>query len=237
VYSGFSCLQAILKIILVKKEFRKTMSTNSSLTLPKRYHPFVVTLHWLVAILIFVTAMLANIGGDERGGFRPGLQPGNQQGTPQQGFPQEGNNSGSSQNTATFPIIGIHMILGISVIILLLIRLIARWRTQHPEWASTGNVLLDKVGRITHVGLYLLGFLMPITGIILAWQRNQIARIFGIGTVAAGNTFRRGGFSLGMFHGFVWIFLSLLIALHISAALYHQFFKKDNLLSRMWYGN
>ena len=101
------------------------MSTNSSLTLPKRYHPIVVTLHWLVAILIFVTALLANDGEGERGRSRPGSQPGNQQGTsqqgnpPQQGFQPESNNGGSSQNTGTFPIIGIHMILGISVIILL----------------------------------------------------------------------------------------------------------------------
>jgi cytochrome b561 len=90
---------------------------------------------------------------------------------------------------------------------------------------------------LTHFGLYLLGFLMPITGIVLAYQRNEIARVFGIGAVAAGNGFRRGGFSLGMFHGLVWILLLLLIALHVGAALYHQFFKKDNLLGRMWYGN
>ena len=128
------------------------------------------------------------------------------------------------------------MILGVSVILVLLIRLIARWRTQLPEWATTGNPLLDKVGNWTHFGLYLLGFLMPITGIILAVQRGQLARTFGIGAVAAGNTFRRGQFSLGMFHGLVWTLLLLLIALHVGAALYHQFIKKDNLLARMWYG-
>jgi cytochrome b561 len=30
--------------------------------------------------------------------------------------------------------------------------------------------------------------------------------------------------------------LLLLILLHIGAALYHQFLKKDHLLGRMWFG-
>ena len=30
--------------------------------------------------------------------------------------------------------------------------------------------------------------------------------------------------------------LAALVALHVGAALYHQFIRKDNLLSRMWYG-
>jgi cytochrome b561 len=218
------------------------MSSESNSALPKRYHPLVVSLHWLVAIVIFATALLARGGEGGRERFRPGSQPQNQPGisqqsnNPPQGFPPGDNNGGPSGQSGIFSTIGIHMILGISVILLLILRLIARWRTQHPEWATTGNVLLDKVGGITHFGLYLLGFLMPITGIILAWQRNQIARVFGIGTIVAGNTFRRGGFSLGMFHGLIWTLLLLLIALHVAAALYHQFFKKDNLLGRMWYG-
>ena len=58
--------------------------------------------------------------------------------------------------------------------------------------------------------------------------------------------FRQGGgfgfgrgnplFILGRLHGVVWILLALLILLHIGAAFYHQFFIKDNLLGRMWFG-
>ncbi len=78
---------------------------------------------------------------------------------------------------------------------------------------------------------------MTITGIILASQRGQLARVLGIGTFTPGG-FRRGGFgfSLGFLHGGVWTLLLLLIALHIGAALYHQFILKDNLMGRMWFG-
>ena len=227
-------------------------SATSTTDKPKRYHPALVTLHWLIAILIFGAFFLAQGNEGDRGRFRPGqgnfpqqgqgfqqgnpptgnFQQGNQsqQGFPQGGFPpQRGNQS-------IFSAIGIHMIFGILVLVLLVVRLIVRWTTKHPEWASAGNKFFDWVGVLTHWGLYLLTFAMVITGIILADQRGQLARTFGIGSVPVRGSFQRGGFSLGMFHGGIWILLVLLILLHVGAALYHQFIVKDNLLARMWYG-
>jgi cytochrome b561 len=132
--------------------------------------------------------------------------------------------------------IGIHMIFGIVVLVLLIVRLFVRWRTQHPDWLSAGNRFFDWIGNATHWGLYVLTFAMTITGIILADQRGILARTFGIGTTPAPGSFRRGGFSLGMFHGGIWTLLLLLILLHVGAALYHQFIRKDHLLQRMWFG-
>lgn len=209
---------------------------------PKRYHPALVALHWLIALLIFGAFFLAqgNEGGRERfegprrefsqeefqeGNPPPNFQPGN---LPQGGFPQEGR-----QNI--FSAIGLHMIIGIVVLVLLTVRLIVRWTTKHPDWASTGNKFFDWIGNLTHLGLYVLTFAMTITGIVLASQRGQLARVLGIGTFTPGS-FRRGGFSLGFFHGGVWTLLLLLIVLHIGAALYHQFILKDNLMGRMWFG-
>ncbi len=216
-------------------------NASSSAVSPKRYHRALVILHWLIAILIFGAFFLAqaNEGDGER--FRPGQgnfpspgqsgnpstnsQPGN---PPQGGFPQQ-----AGQNI--FSTIGIHMIVGITVLVLLVMRLLVRWRTKHPEWASTGNKFFDWVGNLTHFGLYVLTFAMVITGIILADQRGILARTFGIGSTPTPGSFRRG-FSLGMFHGGIWVLLILLIALHVGAALYHQFILKDNLLGRMWFG-
>jgi cytochrome b561 len=202
------------------------MSTNVSAavaTKPKRYSPILVTLHWIIVILIFSTAFLA-LGGGEGG--------------------REG--GGGPAAIAGIPILGVHMILGITVLVLLIIRLIVRWRTQHPEWASTGNRFLDKVGEITHWALYFFTFCMTVTGIFLATQGNRLARTFGLASARPQGQFQPGqfqpgqfrprGFSIGMFHGATWIFLLLLVLLHVGAALYHQFFLKDNLLGRMWYG-
>ena len=192
------------------------MSTNISAAgspKPKRYNPVLVTLHWIIAILIFSTAFLA-MGGDDRGG---------------------------ASTIAGIPILGVHMILGITILVLLIIRLIVRWRTERPEWATTGNRFLDKIGELTHWALYFFTFCMTVTGIFLATRGNRLARTFGLAGATPQGQFQPGqfrprGFSIGMFHGATWFLLLLLVLLHVGAALYHQFILKDNLLGRMWYG-
>ena len=182
----------------------------TSKTTVKRYHPALVSLHWIVAILIFATVLFAGEEGE----------------------------GGAALSLGGFPPIGIHMILGITTLALLIIRLLVRWFTKHPNWASTGTPFLDLIGKLTHFGLYFFTFSITITGIIMASQRGLLARVLGIGTAAARSFGSRGfgGFALGAFHGLSWSLLFLLILLHVGAALYHQFFKKDNLLSRMWFG-
>jgi cytochrome b561 len=208
--------------------------------MPRRYHPALVTLHWLIALLIFVAAFFAlGTGGEQRG--RGGLA------------------------VAGFPVLGVHMILGITVLVLLAVRLLIRLRSRHPDWATAGNALLDRIGVFTHWALYFSTFAITITGLILALQTNRLSRVlspsgttrtqFPQGQFQPGQFpppgqsepgrfppggpeggFRRGGFFLGAFHGLSWIFLLLLIVLHVGAALYHQFVRRDGLLGRMWFG-
>ena len=202
---------------------------------PKRYHPALVAMHWIIAILIFGTALLA-MGGEG-----------------------EGRRSGGS-TIAGIPILGVHMILGLTVLALLSVRLIIRWRIQRPDWATTGSAFLDRIGELTHWALYFFTFAITITGLILALQSNRFTRVFNPGAETRGQftpgqaqpgqtqpgqvrrgegegRFTGGGFfALGEFHGLSWILLLLLILLHVGASLYHQFFVKDNLLGRMWFG-
>ena len=221
------------------------MSTNIASPV-RRYHPAQVVLHWVIAALIFITAFLA--------------------------MGQEGEGRGqAASGIFGIPTLGIHMIFGITVLVLLFIRLIMRWRIKPPEWATTGSTLLDQVGRLTHIGLYFFAFAVTITGLVLALQTNRLSRVFGGANTAPRqfqpgqfppgqfqpgqvppNGFRPGGeggegleggfarggrFFLGAFHGVSWTLLLLLTLLHIAAALYHQFFRQDNLLGRMWFGS
>ena len=203
---------------------------------PKRYHPVLVVLHWIIAILIFGTAVLA-MGGEGEG------------------------RGGGGSTIAGFPILGLHMILGLTVLVLLIVRLLIRWRTQRPDWATTGSTFLDKIGELTHWALYFFTFAITITGLILALQSNRFTRVLNPAVLSRGQStpgqsqpgqvrprgqnppgegegrLSRGGvFFLGAFHGLSWVLLLLLILLHIGAALYHQVFVKDNLLGRMWFG-
>jgi cytochrome b561 len=215
------------------------MSTDSpsvqTASQPKRYHPALVALHWVIAILIFATALLV-MGGEGEGRRQGGATP------------------------AGFPILGVHMILGITVLVLLVVRLVLRWRTRRPDWAATGSAFLDKIGEATHWALYFFAFAITITGLILALQTNRFARVFDLGGTAPrqftpgqfppggfqpgqfppggfeGRFPRGGGFFMGAFHGLSWTLLLLLVLLHVGAALYHQFILKDNLFGRMWFG-
>ncbi len=198
-----------------------------------------VVLHWLTFILIFATFFLRSGEGGEGG-------------------------RGGSSLIAGFPNLSLHMILGIIVLLLLIIRLVVRWRAKRPDWATTGNSFMDKIGELTHWALYLFTFGMVISGLILAMQGNRLVRTFGLaGTNSgqfnqsqqgqfqpgqfpppgSGEGFRPGGFGrgnplfiLGSMHGLIWVVLFLLILLHVGAAFYHQLFIKDNLLGRMWFG-
>ncbi len=210
---------------------------SMALNKPKRYHPALVALHWLTVILIFVTVFFA-LGGGEGG---------------------EGRRFGGGFTLFGIPLIGIHMLLGLTVLVLLVVRLVVRWRTQHPQWATTGNGLLDKLGGLTHAALYFFTFFITITGIILVLQGNRLLRTFGLagaptrsfnpgnfqpgqfpppGGAGFEGGFGRGNFflELGRFHGLGWAVLFLLILLHVGAALYHQFILKDNIFGRIWFG-
>lgn len=118
-----------------------------------RYHPALVALHWAIALLILATAYLALFGGGE--GRRE-----------------------AARGIAGFPPLSLHMLLGLVVLVLLVVRIVVRWRTRRPAWAGTGSVLLDRIGVLTHWGLYIFAFAITITGLILALQTNRLSRAF-----------------------------------------------------------
>ena len=185
------------------------MSTKSiSIDLPKRYHPALASFHWIIALLIFTNVFLA-MASEGPGGLIP-------------------------KTLFGLPIVGIHMLTGMLILVLLSLRLVTRLTTKRPEPATAGHIALDKVGVLTHYALYLFTFSMTISGIIMTAQRGYFAKLFGIGSVP--QHFQRGGIPWEAIHGLSWAFLGFFIFVHVGAALYHQFIRRDHLLSRMWVG-
>lgn len=179
----------------------KNVKPVSKSNTPKKYHPLHVTLHWLIAIMIFSNVLLA--GMSEEGGQVMGI-----------------------------PVINLHMIMGITILLLMFARLYTRARLPRPATADVGNAFLNKVGELTHWVLYLLAIVMPLTGIMLASLTDDLSSLIGSASSVLGASL---GW-LGRFHGLIWALLLLTLLLHIGAALFHQFIKKDNLFGRMWYG-
>jgi len=174
-------------------------------TAPARYHPALVALHWMVALLVFF--MLG------AGKLVLLMMP----------------------NTAEkiVPLTG-HVLIGIGILALLVIRFIVRIVTPKPAPADAGHPLLNKIGIATHYLLYLAAFGMVVSGLGMAQMSNLFQILFGNAGLSLPEDFWVYPPRIG--HGVTATVLILLIVLHIGAAVYNQFIRKDNLLSRMWFG-
>ena len=166
---------------------------------PARYHPLLVALHWLVALLIFV-ALAA-------GFFLKGL-------------PNE---------PAKLGPLNIHMTVGQLILFLMIARFITRLITPKPAPADAGHPLLNKLAVLVHWLLYIAAIAMAVAGM------GTVAQA-GINVPGASLPEDFFAFPARYGHGYLAIVLIVLIAGHVGAALYHQFVRKDNLLSRMWFG-
>ena len=129
-------------------------------------------------------------------------------------------------------VLQMHTYIGGLLGILLVIRLIFRFTTKQPTPADAGNALLNFVAKVTHFLFYLLIVGMAVSGLGL-FQLAQLPAVFSGETPYPSNFFQ---YLPRMGHGLISGLLLVLVALHIGAALYHQFIRKDNLLSRMWFG-
>ena len=172
----------------------------------QRYHPLLVALHWLMALMILVALaagglVLANMPPD------------------------------SPDKVAG---LGGHMIFGMAIGVLLILRLLTRTRSTHPPHAETGNSLLDRIGRWTHWGFYVLIAGMVLTGLATALGAGLFPIVYG----GAAETLppELTAMPTRVAHGMIAAALVALIALHIAAAIYHQAVLKDGLLRRMWFG-
>jgi len=194
---------------------------------PKRYHPIHVTLHWLVALGVFFNLYLGIFVFSQR---RRG------------GFQWE----------------TVHIIVGITILVLLLARLVMRFTVMRPADATAGHKLLDIFAKVVHYGLYLSVLTVTLLGVVFTTQTGQLQSTFTVsqsefndpppgfsppapGQFPGGPGGRPpgGGFRspVRAFHGLVAYLVALLVGIHILAALYHQFIRKDNLFARMWYGS
>lgn len=126
----------------------------------------------------------------------------------------------------------IHAFIGGFITVLLVVRLILLFTVNRPVPADAGNSFLNFVAKTVHFLLYLMLIGMAVSGLGMFQQANLPA-------VFSGELPYPQDFFVylpRMGHGLVSTLLLLLILLHFGAAMYHQFIRKDNLLSRMWFG-
>lgn len=125
-----------------------------------------------------------------------------------------------------------HAYIGMFIGVLLVIRLILRFTVKPPARADSGSPFLNFVANAVHFLLYLFVIGMALSGFNLFLAAN-LPEVFSRQISYPQDFFQ---YLPRMAHGLIsWLLLGLIV-LHFGAAMYHQFFLKDNLLGRMWFG-
>ena len=123
----------------------------------------------------------------------------------------------------------VHVAAGILVLALTLLRIVwwlAFDRLPSPLAGQPRRLLLT--AKIVHLGLYALLALMAVSGITTMVLSGAMPILLAGGPVP---DFSELGPRLA--HGAMSKLLLVLLVLHVGAALYHQFIRRDNLMTRM----
>jgi len=171
-----------------------------------RYAPALRWLHWIIFALVLIAYLAINLHGV---------------------FPH-----GSSVRSN---VMATHYLAGVAVLLLVLPRLVMRARHAAPPILPPMDRWSYRLSKLTHLALYLFLIAQPIMGIITL-QLSGKPIIFG-GVTVLPALFGPGNRQLAHqwqdIHGTVGTVFYYVIGLHILAALWHHFGRKDNTLRRM----
>ena len=130
--------------------------------------------------------------------------------------------------------INIHAMVGLTVWILLMARLRWRWTHRPPDLPPDVGEFSRRFSRPVHLLLYALMLVIPPIGIVTFIYHGR-SFDFGLFQVDFHVHSNRNVFHpTENVHGYVAYVLFGLIGLHVLAALWHHFIRRDGVLLRMW---
>lgn len=138
------------------------------------------------------------------------------------------------RNTPMTTLISLHFSMGVLILAVAVLRLL--WRFMRGEPAPDAGVppWQTSSARIVHWLLYLLLLVIPILGWINADWRGMPVALFRLEMPKLIATRAPGWQWTGDMHGLLSNYVLLaLVGLHVVAALYHQFIRRDGVLRRM----
>ncbi|HEY1709746.1 MAG TPA: cytochrome b [Rhizomicrobium sp.] len=182
-----------------------------------RYGTVAMSLHWLIALLI--------LGNLLSGFFFANVL--------------------THQNPYFFQIVQIHKSVGLTILGLAILRLV--WRLMNPIPALPPmSRPLRLLARGTHYLFYALIIGIPLVGwlMVSASSTGAPTMWFGLFPVPSFSFLadlpraQRSPIhgNLETLHAVLAYGAAALLVLHVSAALYHQFSRRDEVLKRMWFG-
>jgi len=138
------------------------------------------------------------------------------------------------RDTPVTTLISLHFTFGTIILAVAVVRLL--WRVTHAEPAPEDGMppWQTQTARVVHWLLYLLLFVVPILGWINASYRGMPIVMFGLEVPALIAKRATGWGWTGDVHSLLAEYgMLILVGLHVVAALYHYFVRRDGVLQRM----
>ena len=126
-----------------------------------------------------------------------------------------------------------HFMLGLSVFVLVCIRIVARLNSVTPEITPAPVVWQRKLGKLVHLLLYGLMLGMPIGGWLILSGEGKPIPFYGMSLPALMGENKDLAHFIEEIHQTVGLVGYYLIGLHSLAALFHHYVLRDNTLVRM----
>jgi len=170
----------------------------------RRWGAIAQTFHWVIVALIIVQVTLAEMADDLPNGVRK------------------------------LTLLARHKSVGLTILGLVILRLAWRWLNEHPPLPQTLKRYEQALARFTHVALYVLLFLVPLTGWMFSSARGFPVSWFGFFQLPDLVPKSRPLYDTLMMvhHTLAWTLVGVAV-LHAAAALKHHFWHKDDVLRRM----
>ena len=173
---------------------------------PSRYAASVRRMHWAIFALVLLAYVCINL------------------------FEQFPKGSATRGN-----VLAAHFTAGMAVLLLVLPRLLLRLRNGRPSVVPPPPRWTELLGKVTHVALYLFLLIQPILGIITLQIGGKPVVLFGVTLLPSFVDLPNRALSHQWedIHGTLGTIFYYVIGLHILAALWHHFGRRDNTLKRM----
>ena len=128
----------------------------------------------------------------------------------------------------------LHKSVGLSLLMLIVLRMYWRFTHRPPAFLSSMKLWEKRLAKATHHSLYLLMFLIPLSGIIMSAGSKYGIKWFGIKVIPGfdDKSIRELFYE---FHEIFGLLLLLILILHILGAVKHSIVDKDGTLRRMWF--
>lgn len=126
-----------------------------------------------------------------------------------------------------------HFMLGLTVLVLVIIRLIARLSQQKPPITPEPSTWQLRLANATHFALYAFMLAMPLAGWVILSASGKPIPFFGLELPSLVSQSKALAGQVKEWHEMTGTIGYFLIGFHALAALFHHYIIKDNGLRRM----